>query len=882
MTLPPLQVLLVEDDDGDATLFRRVAAAAVTVPLQIQRAATLADAISLLQSGRGAADVVLLDLGLPDSQGLTTFIRLRDAVDDVPVVVLTGMQDDEVALAAIEAGAQDYLVKDDLPRLPVGRLLAHAVERHRLKKRLVEGAEAMAEQRAKLRAIFDRSLDAFLLVDDRGMVLDINPMTEALTRRGVEEVRERPLEQFVRGLDGGALSLHDLRARGDATVTARVPRSPVGAAEVEVLLTLDVVPGQHLVSMRDVTDRNLSQRELIASEARFRDLVELADDVLYRLRIEPDEVVEYASPALAMVTGVPVADFYASSQLWSSHVHPGDLARWTDRSRLEQGHSDRLVVRWRMPDGSWAWLEDRRTPLLEDGRLVAIQGILRDVTARERTEEALRDALRQEREAVEKLQSLDRMKGTFLQALSHELRTPLTVIRGFALTLGQHGTRMTEDQRGALVGRLGAASERLERLLVDLLDVDRLTQGVVPVERRPTNVRALVDGILVEIDPRRHDVRVECDRDLMVALDAPKVERIVENLVRNAVKHTPAGTRVLVVVTGTEDGIVLTVDDDGPGVPPELAERIFDPFEQGAPSSTDASPGTGIGLALVAKFAELHGGRARVEPTLGGGATFVVDLPATTTDELLQTPAAVSPASRTTGRDDAPGAGVVAEAVRQLLHATDVDEIPGVLVSAVDRLGGRTTVDELDMPGTLPLDLSLGLGRPLFAAAPPGSPARSALETHLPRLVEDAQRAAERCRELARRRSRPPSEVAARDAHRLRPADRVGLDELVPGDTVVLLRVGGDDDITPGTVRRAAQVLRDALRVTDRVIQTGDDELVVLLPGADHGMVDAAIDRVVAELDHREPGLAVHVGLARVDDRGAGVACRRAREVSHA
>ena len=877
MPFTALRVLLVEDDDTDALLFDRVVADG-SVPLRIRRTASLAEAVAAGRAARDTLDVVLLDLGLPDSQGLSTFTRFCDAVDGVPVVVLTGMQDDEAARAAIEAGAQDYIVKNDLAHLPVGRVLAHAVERHRLKQRLLADAHTLAEQQAKLRAIFDRSLDAFLLVDDGGRVLDVNPATEDLTRRTAAEIQARPLEELVRGFDGGPLGLADLRSRGDAKVTARVPRG-AGPAEVELLLTLDVAPGQHLVSMRDVTDRNSSQRELVAKEARFRDLVELADDVLYRLRVVPEEVVEYASPALAMVTGVPVSDFYASSELWSSQVHPGDLERWTDRSRLEQGHSDRLVVRWRLPDGSWAWLEDRRTPLLEDGRLVAIQGILRDVTARERTEEALREALRQEREAVEKLQSLDRMKGTFLQALSHELRTPLTVIRGFALTLDQHGTRMSEAQRAVLVERLTAASERLERLLVDLLDVDRLTRGVVPVDRRPTNVGVLIDGVLAEVDAHQHDVAVECDRGLLVPLDAPKTERIVENLVRNAIKHTPVGTRVRVVVTGDEDGIVLTVDDDGPGVPPELVERIFEPFEQGAPSNTDASPGTGIGLALVAKFAELHGGRARVESATGGGATFVVELPARTREELPgQAPTGPS-TSRGPRPDDAPGEAVVAQAVRQLLHAVAVDEIPGVLVAAVDRLGGRTTVDEADMPATLPLDLSLGLGRPLFAAAPPGSPARVALETHLPRLVEDAHRAAERCRQLAERRSRPPSDAAQRQDPR-RPAEPVGLDDLGPGASVVLLRFD-DDGTAPRPVHRAAQVLADGLRATDRVVVLGDDELVVLLPGAEDDGVEAVVDRVVTDLRHRQPALAVHVGMARVDERGAGAACRRAREVSH-
>lgn len=114
----------------------------------------------------------------------------------------------------------------------------------------------------------------------------------------------------------------------------------------------------------------------------------------------------------------------------------------------------------------------------------------------------------------------------------------------------------------------------------------------------------------------------------MVVIDAEgaKIERIVENLVRNAVRHTPAGTGIWVGVKAHAGGALITVEDDGPGVPDELKEALFEPFRQG-PSSSDHSQGTGIGLSLVARFAELHGGRAWIEDSPHGGASFQVFIP---------------------------------------------------------------------------------------------------------------------------------------------------------------------------------------------------------------------------------------------------------------
>ena len=882
MTPTPLRALLVEDDDGDALLFERlVADRSERGGVSTIRACNLGEAVVRVRDE--SVDVVLLDLGLPDSQGLATFEAFHAAVPDLPVVVLTGMHDRDVALAAIEAGAQDYVVKDDLAAMPLDRVMAHAVERQRLQARLLDHARVLGEQRGKLQSLFDKSLDAFLLVDDAGAVREANPAAEALMARSSQELVGREFGDLVRDMHGDRLVLAEVRQLGDDTVTGVIPRPAGRAAEVELRLTADVVPGEHLVSIRDVSERNLTQRQLKASEARFRDLVELADDALYRVRLVPELRVDYISPAIEVSTGVAAADLYAEPGLLNARIHPADRPAWGDLARLREGASDRVVVRWRLPDDSWAWLEDRRTPIFEDGCLVAIQGILRDVSLRERTEEALRDALRQEREAVEKLQSLDRMKGTFLQALSHELRTPLTVIRGFALTLERHGDTMGEGQRAVLVSRLNAASERLERLLVDLLDVDRLTRGVVPVDRRPTDVRALVDGVLAEVDLHRHEVWVECPHDLIVSLDAAKVERILENLLRNAVKHTPAGTHILVVVTGNERGIVLTVEDDGPGIAPELLERIFDPFEQGVATNAKASPGTGIGLALVAKFAELHGGQAWVDPAIGGGATFVVDLPANASvRDGGHAPAGRGVTGPATSSRDAVvvGDAVVADTVRQLLHATDLDEIPGILVTAVDRLGGHTTVDELESLQALPLDLSLGLGRPLFAAAPPATPARASLEAHLPRLVEDAQRAAQRCRQLAAGR-RPAAAPAP-----VEPATALAdlLDGLGAGDAVLSLRlvpvvVPSSEDAVAG---RAAMVVRACVRIEDRVFVTGDTEVTVLLQGGGSDAVHTVLDRVLAAARDRLPDHDVQVGIAHVDQAGGAVAYRRSREFADA
>jgi signal transduction histidine kinase len=163
-------------------------------------------------------------------------------------------------------------------------------------------------------------------------------------------------------------------------------------------------------------------------------------------------------------------------------------------------------------------------------------------------------------------------------------------------------------------------------LLSDLLDLDRLDRGIIEPRRRATDVAALVRRT-VESSDIMGTRPVEVDARLVVAsIDGPKVERIVENLLANAARHTPPDTRIWVRVVPEPGGVLISVEDDGPGIPEELRESVFEPFRQGS-GTPRHSPGVGIGLSLVAKFAGLHGGKAWVDERPGGGASFKVFLP---------------------------------------------------------------------------------------------------------------------------------------------------------------------------------------------------------------------------------------------------------------
>jgi PAS domain S-box-containing protein len=369
-----------------------------------------------------------------------------------------------------------------------------------------------------------------------------------------------------------------------------------------------------------------AQQELVErkkAERRFRTLVEEIPAIVYSEEFEVGGSRQYVNRQVEALFGF-TAEESSRANFWKTAVHPDDLERvLAEEARCEQtGEPFRMEYRLFTKSGEVRWIRDQCVLVRdENGQPLFWQGVSVDITDTKR-------ALEQEREVAQRLRALDRMKNTFLDAVSHELRTPLAAIVGIGLTLEHKAGDLADEDRNDLYTRLVANARKLDRLLNDLLDLDRLTHGIVAPKRRPTDVAALAARIADDwglLNGRRPQVVAE---PVTVSLDPGKVERIIENLLANAVRHTPPHTPVWVRVEHPAggDGVLLAVEDAGAGIPAELRDSVFEPFRQGPGTPTHA-PGVGIGLTLVARFAELHGGRAWVEERAGGGSSFRVLIP---------------------------------------------------------------------------------------------------------------------------------------------------------------------------------------------------------------------------------------------------------------
>src|SRR3954452_7427541 len=381
--------------------------------------------------------------------------------------------------------------------------------------------------------------------------------------------------------------------------------------------------------MLDVTATRRAEQQLARAERRYKTLVEQSPVVTYiDAYTNTDDAVEdqppiYISPQVEELLGYTPKEWTSDADLWERILHPEDR-EWVVTQLRRHGRSTKpygMEYRLQGKDGSVVWVHDWAIVIRDDeGNPKYWQGVMVDITGEKRSEE-LEQALEQERVSADQLREMDETKNTFIQAVSHDLRTPLAAILGMALTLERDDVQLEPDDAKEMAGRIAANARKLDRLVNDLLDLDRLGRGIVDLDLQPVDVGALIWGEVAEsgvIAQRRVHIDSE---PIIVMVDEAMVERIIENLLANTVRHTPANTSVWVSVREADGGVVLSVEDDGPGVPEEQRDAIFQAFRRG-PQGTGA--GVGVGLALVARFAELHGGRAWVEEREGGGASFKV------------------------------------------------------------------------------------------------------------------------------------------------------------------------------------------------------------------------------------------------------------------
>jgi PAS domain S-box-containing protein len=379
------------------------------------------------------------------------------------------------------------------------------------------------------------------------------------------------------------------------TATERVQLAQASFAVVVVSL---------LVVGATLAEREAATRALAQTASRLTEAQELAHIGSWVWDVRKDVVTW--SDELYRIFGVEQGSGPLTYETYLGLVHPDDRGFTEELVRQAAVDGKPFAMEYRIvrPGGDERIVLGQGRVVLQGGEAVRMLGTAQDVTEQRQVE---------------------RLREDILASVSHELRTPLTSVLGFALTLQKHHVTLTRETIDQTLAELVQAARRLERLLSDLLDVEQLRRGLVALRREQLDVGELVGRVVAECSLDDREVVIECE-PVVAEIDRAKVERIVENLVVNAHKHTPTNGAIEVRLTARGRDLLLVVEDQGPGIPDEYKEVVFESFNRG-PNILATTPGAGIGLTIVERFAAVHGGRCWIEDRAGGGASFHVLLP---------------------------------------------------------------------------------------------------------------------------------------------------------------------------------------------------------------------------------------------------------------
>ena len=349
------------------------------------------------------------------------------------------------------------------------------------------------------------------------------------------------------------------------------------------------------------------------NDLRFRALMDAIPQCVWVAR--PNGAINYNNQRSIDYAGVA-----AGPAMFEHILHPEEreaaMGEW--RAAREQQRPFESKIRLRRADGEYLWHLWRGEPELNEAD--ELTGWIMTATDIDR-----------EQHALERAETLSRVKDEFLATVSHELRNPLNAIMGWSHLL--RSGNLDEPRRAKAMETIERNARLQTALIDDMLDLSRIMRGKVSLNFKAVSLASVVDAAISSIRPtadaKNVGLQVQSDAvDDILNADPDRLQQVVWNLLSNAIKFTPAGGRVQISISRKSDGLSLAVSDTGLGIRPDFIPFVFEPFRQGDSSTTRSQSGLGLGLAIVRQLVELHCGQVRVESKgEGQGATFTVTLP---------------------------------------------------------------------------------------------------------------------------------------------------------------------------------------------------------------------------------------------------------------
>ncbi len=635
-----LRILLVEDSEHDWLSFRR-AFQKSQVASEITCYVRAEEALQRLDTDSSSFDLVVTDHKLPGMNGLELCRELLEREVPLPLVLLTGTGTEYLAVEALKAGVDDYLIKDPgqgyLALLPV--VLPDVVRKHSdsLARQQVE--ESLRESEERYRTLYGSSRDAIMTLTPEGGFLSGNlAAVEVFGCKNEREfISQTPTTLSPEYQSDGSLSSEKARqmmaiAMENGSHFFEYLHKRVDGQEfpATVLLTRMELQDRRILqaTVRDITERKRAEealRELNATleaqvaarTAEIRAEKEKSETILSSVgdaivMVDLEMRIQYVNDAFIALTGYTAEEVMGQSHmdLLAGEVM-AEQSRQSLRLALDKGKVWQGEVTARRKDGRTYEAALTIAPMRDAaGRLVGYVSSHRDIS---------------------RFKDLDRARSRFITNISHELRTPVANMKLYVHLLRKG---MSAEKTERYIEVVSEQVERLEHLIQDILEMTGLDSGQAINTWQPVSLPTVISDAVT-----RYQSQAEATGLALIAMPVPpdlpavkgdqsRLAQALGELVENAVIFTPAGGRVIIEVGAVEEEgqrwLTVAVRDTGPGISPEEQERVFGRFYRGSLAESGHVPGTGLGLSFVEEIMRAHGGRVIVDSEEGQGSTFTL------------------------------------------------------------------------------------------------------------------------------------------------------------------------------------------------------------------------------------------------------------------
>lgn len=635
-----MSLLIIEDNPADRILIQEMLRDSGTAEFRCECAPSLEDGLQRL--AEDASDLVLLDLTLPDSWGLATFERLHAAAPTVPVIVLSGTDDEELAVKAVQGGAQDYLVKGQADGTLLARAVRYAIERHRVE-------QALEQERDLFNTLMDNIPDHIYFKDAQSRFVRINRSLAA--KFGLPEpataVGQTDFDMFTPEHARPAFEDEQRIIRSGQPLVGKVEKETMPNGELTWVLTSKVprrdrlgrVVGTFGVS-KDITELKVME-DVLAAE---RNLLRAVIDAL------PDHIYVKDNFSRFLLCNTAVAEFFglASPEAivgkWDFDFFPEQAARqfYDEEQTLLASRESRLQRETSVTDqqGNPRWVASTKVVMRNGrGEVTGIVGINHDVTERRRAAEELNQLNADlARSQVELLRTYDNLKrsndelkatqlrliqaakmesvGRLAAGVAHEVKNPLAILLMGVEYLGDALRTHGDEDVKMTLAQMTEAVRRADTIVRGLLEFSASSA----LQLREESLTAAIEQSLVLVRHALRERRITVVRQLApglprLQLDRPKIEQVLINLFMNALHAMSAGGKLIVTTRQEGEFVLAQVDDTGPGIAPELLPAVFEPFFTTKPTGA----GTGLGLSVARNIIEMHGGKLELANRAEGG-----------------------------------------------------------------------------------------------------------------------------------------------------------------------------------------------------------------------------------------------------------------------